>query len=373
MKTPVLSCIDNMRIGGTELNAFRVASSLDRTRFVPIVLCIGSTADGAVRELYRAANIEMVHIPIGGFGTAQHVAAGLAFRRLIREREINIVHAHDLYSNVFATLWAVASGAKLVIASRRWWSDLPSSGYAMANRAAFRMADVVLANSVTVGESLVARGDAPESKVVVIPNFVDDSLFHAADEQWRRRQLTELDLEEGNLVLGCVARLSSVKNHALLIRSVRRVRDIFGARLSLLLVGDGPERGALIHLVGELGLDRYVRFVGERPPLPSWHSLFDISILTSDSEGFPNSLVEAMACGRCVIATDVGGVRDAVSEVNGLLVPARDELALASALAQLCQDSARRTQMGLAGRERAASEFSKEAVMTRVHALYGRI
>ena len=116
--------------------------------------------------------------------------------------------------------------------------------------------------------------------------------------------------------------------------------------LRLVIVGQGPERDALEALATEVGIGAIVRFAGLRPQVPSFHHLFDVSVLCSVSEGFPNSLVEAMAAERPIVATDVGGVRDAVRDgETGLLVPPRSPTQLAKAIECLLGDPSLRQAM----------------------------
>src|SRR4030095_14003838 len=132
----------------------------------------------------------------------------------------------------------------------------------------------------------------------------------------------------------------------------------------LVVVGQGPELDNLRRLASELGLASVVRFAGLRPQVPSFHFLFDISVLSSVSEGFPNTLVEAMAAGRPIVATDVGGVRDAVRDrENGLRGPRGPPAASAAPRRPLLRDPVLRQRMGAAGAARARREFHAEHVV----------
>src|SRR5262249_9557960 len=149
----------------------------------------------------------------------------------------------------------------------------------------------------------------------------------------------ELDLAADSLVIGIVASLLAIKDHATLLRALGLLAPEWPTA-RLVVVGQGPELDDLRRLASELGVASVVRFAGLRPQGPSFHFLFDISVLSSVSEGFPNSLVEAMAAGRPIVATDVGGVRDAVRDrENGLLVPPRAPAAFADALRTLLRDA----------------------------------
>jgi glycosyltransferase involved in cell wall biosynthesis len=139
-------------------------------------------------------------------------------------------------------------------------------------------------------------------------------------------------------------------------------------------VGDGESRGALERLSTELGLRERVHFAGFRPHLPNVNHAFDVAVLCSRSEGFPNAIVEAMAAGRPVIATDVGGNADAVVHgETGLLAAVGDADGFANALERVLGDSILARRMGEAGRRRARSEFNAEVALSRLEALYNSL
>jgi len=259
----------------------------------------------------------------------------------------------------------------LVIASRRWWNALPSRALALANRAGYRAAHRVLANSEAVGR-LVEDEGVPRRKVFVLPNFLEDAAFEPVTRGYRDRVLAEIGVPDGATVVGLVARLSREKRVDDLVRAAARLAPADGAP-HVVVVGDGGERPALEALARELGIADRVHFAGHRANRPNLHALFDVSVLCSAREGFPNAVVEAMAAGRPVVATAVGGVPDAVVDgETGRLVPAGDVPALADALRALVADAGLRERMGAAARERARARYHERMVMPRLMSLYER-
>jgi len=258
-----------------------------------------------------------------------------------------------------------------VIASRRSWHSPHLQGRILrANRLAYRFADRVVGNSPSVSGLVASEGGVPASRIVTIPNFLDPQSFEPLSEANRRVLLQELGVPADAFVVGIVARLSAVKDHATLLRALaalaKEIPNVHGV-----LVGDGPERGHIEALARELRIDERVHLAGERPQIPNLHGLFDVSVLCSTTEAFPNSVLEAMAASRPVVATDVGGTPDAVRQGStGLLVPARDSERLASAIARLHAEPALRTKLGTAGRTAAQSGYSASAVIRQVEALY---
>jgi glycosyltransferase involved in cell wall biosynthesis len=368
VRVPVAFVIDNMGLGGTELNAVRTAERLDRARFDLHVICIG--ADGPLSDRYRAMGVPVTRIELRSMYGPTMLSAGLRFVRYLRDEHIQIVHAHDMYSNVFATVWARVAGTPVVIASRRWWHSLPNRKLRLGNAAAFRMAGAVLANSPQVARSVLETTHLPPGRVWTVTNFADDEAFVPVAADARLRQRRAWEIPDDALVVGCVARLVPVKDHATLVEAFATVRAE-GRDLHLVLVGDGECRRGLEAQVQRLGLTGAVTFTGELRGGGNHHRAFDISALTSLSEGFPNSLVEAMAAGVPVVATAVGGNVDAVAEgVTGFLVPPRNAGELALALRRLVENPALRDTFGSAARERARMTYRAAPALLALQSMY---
>jgi glycosyltransferase involved in cell wall biosynthesis len=298
---------------------------------------------------------------------------GARFARELRRRGIDVVHTHDRYSNIFAVPWARSAGVP-AIASRRWWFRPDQRLHMIANRVAYTLANLVLANSPRVATLLVERERVPARKVRVVPNFLDEAAFAPPPPEWRQAHAARVDFRNGGTIVGVVASLQPVKDQATLLRAAALlIAD--GVDLDVMLVGrDGGTRNALERLGAELDLDGRLRFAGLMPSVPSPHHLFDISVLCSTSEGLPNSILEAMAAGRPVVATRVGAVADAVLDgETGVLVPPGDERALADALRRLVKDPALRERMGAAARARARAEYSADAAIQALIACYDEL
>ena len=337
----VAFAIDSMEAGGTELNAVRLAERLNRDRFDIRVVCMRT--EGPLAARYEALGVPVESFPMRSLYSPSAVRQGVRLARYLRTQRIAIVHAHDIYSNVFAVPWARLAGAR-TIASRRWWEGFQATTWRLASRLSYRAAHAVLANSTAIGRLLVDAEGVPPSRVVVVPNFLDGAAFERPDEMTAITLGRELRLDGGGPVVGIVANLLPVKDHAALLRAAVILRPRW-PRLRVVLVGDGPCRPALERLAIELGLGETIVFAGRRSGLPNLHQLFDISVLCSTSEGLPNSILEAMAAARPVVATKVGAVADAVLDgETGILVrPSRPRAAGRGARTAVGRSGARRT------------------------------
>jgi glycosyltransferase involved in cell wall biosynthesis len=365
----VVYVIDNMRLGGTELNAVRTAERLDRERFELRVVCLGE--DGPLTERYRAIGVPVVNMPIRSFYGWSMLRSGWRFARYLRQVRADVVHAHDVYSNIFVAVWARLGGAPVVIASRRWWHSLPNRKLQIGNRMAFRRASAVLANSGQVASSVRKEAAVPASRVWTITNFADESAFAQLSERERRSRRVEWGVRDDAVVIGCVARFDPVKDHLSLIHAFAQVLAR-QPHVHLVLIGDGEMRQRIEALIAELGLQHAAHLAGELRERGNLHRGFDISVLASRSEGFPNTLVEAMAAGNPVVATAVGGTIDAVTDgETGLLVASGDENELADALERLVTNAELRDRFGREGSRRALERYSASEVVGSLEKMYG--
>lgn len=361
----VAYCLDSFAIGGTELNAVRTAEALDRDRFELCVLHL--QAHGPLRSRYERLGVRMMHFPIPNLYSPRTVVQGVRLARLLRRLKVDIVHSHDIYTNIFVTPWARLLSGCSIIASRRWWYEAPRPELVMANRWSYLLAHRVLANSRGVAGLLAREERVPQEKIVEIPNFLATKAFDIEDEAVRVAQRRAWGLPDGAFAIGIVARLSPVKNHVLLFRAMAQL----ASRFHLIVIGDGPSRAELEEHARQMRIESRVHFAGEVISPLNLHQFFDVSVLCSLSEGFPNSVIEAMAAAKPVVATPVGGVTDVVAHgVTGILVPFDDPTPLADALRTLEADASLRTRLGEAGREEVRMKFRQEVVIERLSALY---
>ena len=363
-------CIDTMHIGGSELNALRTSERLDRSRFEISVVSI--QPDGPLADRYRAADIPIHEFPLESLYAPSTLRQGWRLAQWLRRERIDILHCHDLYANLFGAPWGRVAGVRAVITSRRWIHPLRNRQLEIANRFVYRLGHWVLVNSPAVGKAVRAIDGVSPTRILEVSNFVDAGAFADVPERTTRALIAELRIPSEAMLVGCIARLAPVKDHATMLRAVQMLAARWPT-LHLVLVGDGELRATLEALADTLGIRDRVHFAGFRDNEPNLHHLFDISALASLSEGFPNSLVEAMAAGRPVVATNVGGNADAVRGDTGILVPPAEPAQFAAALERLLADAPLRLAMGARAREVARAEYHAESVITRLEQIYLRL
>jgi glycosyltransferase involved in cell wall biosynthesis len=341
---------------------------MDRSRFALQVVALQPT--GPLRARYEQLGVPVTYVPIPNLFSPRTVLEGFRLARWLRREAIDVFHSHDVYCNIFGAPWARVAGVPAVVESRRWWGSVPRKGLLTINRLTYRCAHCVTANSPSIARLLVEVDRVSSNRVRVVPNFVDDGAFEPMSEANRRAFLTELGVPSDARVVGVVARLAAVKDHATLLQAVALLRPRW-PKLWVVLVGDGETRDSLQADAARLGIHDRVIFAGHQPHNPNLHSLFEISVLCSVDEAFPNSVIEAMAAARPVVATAVGAVPDAVVPgVTGLLVPRAAPRELALALEEILESPDLGLAMGAAGQARAREHYSERPAVASLEALY---
>ena len=361
-------CLDNFQIGGTELNAVRWAEHLSHARFELTV--VHFHAAGPLRARFESAGARFVHVPLRNLYGANAVHQGIRLARHLARERVQVFQAHDVYSNIFGVPWARLAGVPVVVASRRWGRRAGRPMQEIANRWASRAAHHVVANSPSVAAMATREDGIPASKIVCIPNCVPEDAFRelpaAARASWR----AQLGVPAGAVLVGIVARLDRAKDHATLFRAFAQIAGRV-PDAHLLCVGDGPLHAELTALARTLRLDGRIHLPGTLTPPFNLHHLFDVSVLCSFTEGFPNSVLEAMAAARPVVATRVGGIADALRDnETGVLVAPSDPDALATALAALIAAPERARSLGAAARAHVRAEYHEDGVIERLSAWY---
>jgi glycosyltransferase involved in cell wall biosynthesis len=234
-----------------------------------------------------------------------------------------------------------------------------------------KRADLILANSEAVRLDVARKEGIGPDRVELIYNGVDTSVYvpRPPDEALR----SELGLPAGLPVVGMVANLHAYKGHAEVVEAAAALRAE-GKRLGLLFVGrDGDAAMSLRRQVERLGLDGVV-FAGARRDVPRLLGLMDVFVSASHEEGLSNSILEAMAAGRAIVTTSVGGSVEQIEDgTTGLVVPPRAPSALAVAVGRLLGDPALRERLGTAAREDATKRFSNASMLVKVEAVYRRM
>ena len=348
---------------GAEVQVATLASYLARLPSVRLTAVL-------LNEGQLARDLRKLDVDVAVVEESRHSAPNIVafLARFFRTRRVDIVHTHRYKDTVLGTVAAKMVGVPHVVRTvhglaepMRGWDRVKFQTYDALDKAALRLcADRIIAVSNGMAETLRAAGHR-RSAVIPIHNGIDLGkaarvrVGRNADEVRR-----ELGIPPGTLVVGTAGRLSPVKAQADLLRAAQRIlRKRQDARF--LIVGDGPLRAELAALATQLGVDRACTFIGARQDIHELLAAMDIFVLPSLHEGIPMALLEAMALERPTVASAVGGIPEIVTDgVNGVLVPARNDRALAEACLALALDPARATRLGAAARRTVEARFSRD-------------
>ncbi len=346
--------------GGTEGQFVEIACGLDRSRWDLHVGCV--RAEGLLRTKLEAAGLRAWSC-VGGtsFKSPRFAAAVLKLAGFLRAHRIRLVHSFDFYSNVLGVPAARLARVPVVIASQRDLGNLRPPLQRRLHNAVLRLADHVVVNAEIVAEGVEKAGSVASSRIVVIPNGVDTARFCGAPGE---------DRPPGRATVGTVAMLRPEKGLLDLVRAAGHVVERF-PEARFLIWGEGPLRPQLEGSIHELGLSGAVTVAGATLEPEAALRGLDIFVLPSLSEACSNALLEAMATGRPVVATRVGGNPALVEdEVTGLLVPPGDPAALAKAVIRLIEEPELATGLAVRARQQVRTAFSLDRMLERFETLY---
>jgi glycosyltransferase involved in cell wall biosynthesis len=355
--------------GGPEKTILLGAAQANRQAFDVIVCYIRDRRDDVFQLDKRAARLDITYVEVHERHSFD-VRIWPKLRRIVRERQIDIVHAHDYKTNLVALLLARRAGIIPLSTAHGW------AGHSRRERFVYYPADKrllarfprVVAVSNTIREILVQHGARPE-RIVLLLNAIDPDDFRRVPG---RRDAVRQALGYGpdHFVVGAVGRLHPVKRFDLLMQAVAALLPAHpGVRLAI--VGDGSLRGELEALAGRLNIAHACRLLGHRDDLTDLYQAFDVSVQSSESEGAPNAVLEAMAMETPLVATDVGGTRElATPGAHALIVARHDVPALAAAIESVLQDPESARARAQAARVHVKSDLSFAARTRRLEGLY---
>lgn len=361
MAEPVLLLVRELHLGGCERDLTRLAIHLDRQRFTPHVGCFHE--EGVCLPPLREAGVPIVRFPVTSFRNWSAIQGALQLRRYVREHGIRLVHAFDVPMCAWGVPAAAWAGVPVILSSQLSFRDprLAAAAQHRLLRWGDRLATHFFVNSQAVLEHMVRDEGIPPEKLFLAHNGVDTDLFHAAGRQE----------QAGQVVVGALCALRPEKQLEQLIAAFAQIRD---TAAQLLIVGSGREEERLRRMAEERGVMARCRFVPATRQVPEWLRRMDIFALTSGTESFPNALLEAMACGCAVVAANVGGVGELVTDgETGLLFPGGEIAALAERLERLVADAAERKRLGAAAARLARENFSAGGYAGKLAGLYTRL
>jgi glycosyltransferase involved in cell wall biosynthesis len=353
----------DLGIGGTQRQLALTAMALDRALFAPHVACF--LADGFRERELRSRGVPIVRLPVRSFRSVSALEGAWLMGRYLRAHDIRLVHAFDVPMDLFGVPVARFFRTPVVISSQRAHRGLTPGVTTHLLRLTDRLVDGIVVNSHAVERELIERHGVPRSLIHLWRNAIDCSRFCPGPSA-RPPQL-----EGASLVIGTICELRPEKGLDVLLEAFARIRDVRPG-LMLAVVGSGPSASGLEAHSRRLGLAESCCFIPAVSDAAEWLRSIDVFVLPSRSESLSNSLMEAMACGCCVVASAAGGNPELVTDgVDGLLFPSGDVSALARRLRTLIVEDPRlRHSLSVAAAAHIRRSFSTEASIARISEIY---
>lgn len=352
-KSRVTLMIPTLDRSGAEKQFTLLATHLPRDEFD--VSAIALTRSGPYADELTAAGIPLTVI---GKRSRFDPFSLLRLRRELMRLQPDILHTWLFAANSYGRLCAGAVPNAKIVVSERCVDSWKSGWQVWLDRRLIDRTNRLVGNSQAVVDFYRELG-VPPDKLVCIPNGIDIVPVDESDPIAARRDLkAELKLPADAFVAGYVGRLARQKRVEDLIWAVETLRQI-RPNLYLVLVGDGPERSSLESFAGDIGCTEHIRFLGHRDDAARWLRMFDVFCLASSFEGMSNSLMEAMAAGKPVIASDIPANRELVIQgETGFLPKLTDTVGFMQFLRRLIDEPGLGTRLGNAGRSRIETSFS---------------
>ena len=361
----VAHVLSSFFIGGQEMMAVELATRQVARGHRVLAVSLAPAAAGSLDTAFVRAGVETLHLPKRG--PTIDITLPLRLAAALRRARVDVLHLHNPLPLIYGVPAGKAARCAVVFtrhglvegAGRRLW----------LRRQLARFVDAYVAVSSEVADNSRAYRMATEPKLMVIENGIDLGRYQPRSDL-RAVVRAELGLSASALVMGSVCRLVEGKNVGCLLRAAL---PHLGPEVRLLIIGDGPDRAALEGLARARPQGRFAHFLGQRTDVACLLNGLDLFTLSSNSEGHPLSVIEAMATGLPVLATRVGGIPEMIEDgKTGFLSPA-DEAAFAARLALALDQRPRWPMMGEAARAVACQRFSSERMTDRYLALYQEI
>ena len=364
--------IDSFEQGGSERQALQLVRQLHESGRCGVRLACLQNKGSLRGEADRLGLGEIREYPLTSFYDRNFVTQLRRLARFLKENEIDVIHTHDFYTNIFGMTAAAMARVRARITYKGETDGFRTATQKRLERGAFRLAHRVVANSDAVRKQLISEGLSSD-KVVRHYNGLDLKRVAVQSGATRNDILEMLGLPERRLVTIVANLQHPVKDHPTFLRAAARVRaEVPDA--GFVIAGEGKLIEGLRELTAQLELERDVFFIGRCEKVAELLSVSDVCALSSTAEGFSNSILEYMAAARPVVVTDVGGAREAVIEgETGYIVSAGDDQQMAERMIELLRDPKRARAMGERGKSIVEEKFSCERHLANTLDLYSEL
>jgi glycosyltransferase involved in cell wall biosynthesis len=375
LRPNILQLIGSFHQGGSERQAVQLARRLKESGHYNVHLACTEKAGALLDEVARLGFTDIPEYRLNSFYDRNALVQVRRFALHLQQRGIDLIQTHDFYSNIFGMAAARLAGVRVRIAARRETTGWRTRAQKIVERQAYRFAHAIVANSEAVRQQLGVEGVA-DRKIVTIHNGIDPHRVSVPKHFERAAALASFGLptEPALHFVTIIANLRhAVKDHPTFLRAARRVYAKFPAA-RFVIAGEGELSDAMRGLAAQLGIANQTFFIGRAERVAELLAASDVCVLSSRAEGFSNSILEYMAASRPVVATDVGGAREAITDCEtGYIVPAGADEAMAARITALLENPEQARAMGERGRCIVQQRFSCAAQLAAIQSLYDRL
>ncbi len=356
----------DLALGGLQQVVVTICKTIDTSLFEPTVLCL--------RELGEyAAEIEKLGIAVRLLPQKKNGVDYFAFvnvARLIKREKIDVIHTHNTQPFIDGVLGGLLAGVKTMVHTDHARDFPDKRRYMMAERLLSHFVYKVVAVSDHTAINLRTYEKIPARKLTVIPNGIHGSAYSLVIDKVKKRE--ELGIARTGPIIGIGVRLCEQKGLTYLIQAMPEIIKSF-PDCTLVIAGKGPLENDLLEEAEEAGIAGQVKFIGMRLDIPELLKLFDVYVLPSLWEGMPMVLLEAMAAGCPIVATDVGGVSSVIKhEETGLLIEQKNPGAIAEAIKRILSEPSLKNKITAQARDEFNARFDSKVMTGLYEKLYLR-
>jgi sugar transferase (PEP-CTERM/EpsH1 system associated) len=366
MRKKVVQITHSLAMGGLQQVLYNLCRHIDRSMFDVSVIALKES--GLFAEKLADINIEVFVIPQV---KKPDYFTFVKLARILREMKTDIIHTHNTQPFIDGTLAALLSGVKTIIHTDHSRTFPDKKRYMIAERIMSFFTHKIIGVSDSVTYNLIHYEKIPHDKMLTIHNGINAADYDIDIEKLKKRR--EIGLDNNSPVIGISSRLCYIKGITYLLKAMCDVCKGYN-NVSLVIIGDGPQKKELEQQAVSLGIKRNVYFLGETDKIQPLLKIFDIFVLPSLSEGMPVCLLEAMASGCPIVATNVGGIPEMIENgKNGILVRPADSNALSKAILYLLENEPVRKSLAIEGKRVVREHFSALKMTRMYEQLYLRM
>jgi glycosyltransferase involved in cell wall biosynthesis len=352
---------------GTEKQLLLLVRNLDRSRFAPHLICMRSS-----KWLEEAVPCENIYnLGMTRFASFQFFRAISKFKKYCRKNDIKVVQTFFRDGNMFGTIAAYFSGIRTIISSRRnygagYWHN---RFWVFTLKVLQYMTKLYVSNSEINADYAMKSEGIPASKMRVIYNGLILDEYDTLDENTRREIRTKLDIEDNHILVGITANMRPVKNLGFFVGAAAELYNRY-QDVRFVIIGDGPLRADIEKQISDLKLIEIVKLGGRQNDVVPYLRGMDIGVLCSKSESLSNSIIEYMATGLPCVVSDVGGNREAIGGVAGVLFKDDDESDYIEKISPFIENKKLREDIGKAARKYAFDNYNHLSIVKKYEDLY---